>query len=64
VLFSTNYDDFRKIWDWGDDSCSKLDFFIGLINSKNVVAWTILFLDKLFHVVINLVGTKVDLKLW
>ena len=64
VLFSTNYDDFRQIRNRGNHSCSKFDFLISLINPENVVAWTVFFLDKLFHVVINLVGTEMNLNLW
>lgn len=63
MLFGANDDDFSKVRDGGDDSCSEFDFSVSFINSEDVVTSRVFFIDKLFHVVIDLVGTEVDLKL-
>ena len=61
VLFSTNDDNFSKVWNWGNKSCSEFNFSVSLINFENIISGLIFFFNKLFHVVINLISTKMDL---
>lgn len=63
VLFSTNDDDFSEVWNGSDNSSGEFDFLVSLINSENIIALTVLFLDELFHVVVNLVSSQVNLQL-
>lgn len=61
VLLSTDNNNFSEIWNWGDQSCCKFDFSVGLINSEDVIASRVFIFDELFHVVIDLVSTEMNL---
>ena len=61
VLFSADDNDFSKVRDWGNKSGSEFDFSVGFINSENVITSLVLFFNELFHVMINLVGSEMDL---
>ena len=63
VLLSANDDNFSEVWNWSNHSCGEFDFLVSLINSENIVALTVLIFDELFHVMINLVSSQVNLKL-
>lgn len=62
VLFGTDDDDFSEVWNWSDHSGGKFDFVVSLINSEDIIAGVVLFFDELFHVVINLVSSEMNLK--
>ena len=61
VLLGANDNDFSKVWNWGNQSCSELNFSVGFINSENVVAGRVLFFNEFFHVVIDLIGAEMNL---
>jgi len=61
VLFSTDNDDFSEVRNWSDKSGGEFDFSVGFINFEDIISSLVLFLDELFHVVINLVGSEMDL---
>ncbi len=61
MLFSTYNDDFTEVGDWGDNSCCELYFFISLIDFEDVISCGIFFFNELFHIMINFIGTKMNL---
>lgn len=62
VLLSTDDDDFVEIGDGSNDSCGELDLLIGLVDLEDVVAYTVLLLHILLHVVVDFTGSEVDLR--
>jgi hypothetical protein len=63
VLLGADDNDFSKVGDGSDHSCGEFNFSDGFINLKDIIARLVLFLNELFHVVIDLISSKVDLKL-
>ena len=61
VLLGTDDNDFSKVGDGSDHSCGEFNFSDGFINLKDIVARLVLFLNELFHVVINLVSSQMNL---
>jgi hypothetical protein len=62
MLFGTDDNDLRQVWNGGDDSCGKFYFSVCLIDLEDVIASLILFFDEFFHAVVDLVGTQMNLK--
>ena len=61
VLFSTDDNDFSEIGNWSNKSCGEFDFSVGFISFEDVISSLVLIFNELFHVVINLVGSEMDL---
>jgi hypothetical protein len=62
MFLGTNDNDFSQVWNWGDDSCSKFNFVVSLVDVENVVALRIFLWYEFLHVVVDLVSSEVNLK--
>lgn len=64
VFFSTNDNNFREVWNWSDNSCSEFNFSVSFIDFEDVVASSVFLFNKLFHVMVDLVSSKMNLNYW
>jgi len=61
VFFGTDNDNFSEIRNWSDDSGSKFDFSISLIDFEDVISGGIFTFDELFHVMVDLISSEMNL---
>lgn len=61
VFFGADDNNLRQVGDGGDNSGGEFNFSVSLIDLEDVVAGGVFLFNKLFHVVVDLVSTEVNL---